>query len=276
MINPPPVALSIAGSDCCAGAGAQADLKTFQHFEVHGLTAITSVVSETPEVVEAVHPVPIDIIESQIRLLLKSYPVAAIKTGMLHSVEVIECVVRCLEPYPEIALVVDPVMVASSGSPLIEQDAVEAYREQLFARATLITPNLDEAETLLRAPIDSYEAMEQAALQLSLETGAAVLLKGGHLHERIGNPENDDDCIDLLTEGQTLVTLRHPRIPDADTHGSGCSLAAAITACLAKGLSGQEAVTRATDYIHESLRNRYQFNHPQAIQALNQGTLPGN
>lgn len=260
--------MTIAGSDCCAGAGAQADLKTFQHFRVHGVTAITSVVSETPKVVEAVHPLPVEIICSQISLLLKSYAVASIKTGMLHNKEVIECVVSCLEPYPNIPLIVDPVMVASSGCPLIEEDAIEAYRNSLFTRATLITPNLAEAETLLRSPIDSFDAMQQAALQLSLEYGCSVLLKGGHFQSE------SEECVDILCEGEILIPLCHPRLPNADTHGTGCSLAAAITAGVALGLPGRESVERAIAYISTALASRYRFEQPQVIEALNQGTLP--
>ena len=267
MTEMPPVAMTIAGSDCCAGAGLQADLKTFQHFRVHGLTAVTCVVSETPKVVEKVHPVPVEVIASQVSLLLKSYPVAAIKTGMLHSKEVIEGVAAVLGKHPDIPLIIDPVMVASSGSPLIEEDAIEAYRDSLFPRATLITPNLAEAETLLRSPIDSHEAAQQAALQLSLECGCAVLLKGGHM-----DSENEQ-CIDILAEGETLIPFRHPRLPDADTHGTGCSLAAAIAAGVALGLPGRDAVERAIAYVSTALASRYRFEEPEGIEALNQGTL---
>lgn len=259
----PPVALTIAGSDCCAGAGIQADLKTFQHFGVHGLTAVTCVVSETPACVEAVHPVPVEIIASQITLLLESYPVAAIKTGMLHSREVIECVAGCLARQPTIPLVVDPVMVASSGSPLIEPDAIEAFRRLLFPRATLITPNLDEARTLLGYAIDSEEAMEGAARYLSDELGIAVLLKGGHL--------SGDSCTDVLAQAGQTTQFSHPRIAGADTHGTGCSLAAAIAAGLAHGRCLIEAVALAGDYLAAALGSRYTLG---GLQALNQGTFP--
>ncbi len=265
MSSVPPVALTIAGSDCCGGAGIQADLKTFQHFGVHGLTAVTCVVSETPKVVEAVHAVPVDVIESQVSLLLRSYPVAAIKTGMLHSREVIEAVARCLVEHPSIPVVVDPVMVASSGSPLIEEGAVEAYREHLFPEATLITPNLHEIEVLLRTSVGDLETLEQTALQLALETDSAVLAKGGHLDE-------EEDCTDILAMGDELSHFSHPRLPDADTHGTGCTLAAAIAANLALGEELESAVCNASDYLAAALKSRYTFDHPEAIQALNQGT----
>ena len=266
VITAPPVALTIAGSDCSGGAGIQADLKTFQYFQVHGLSALTCVVSETPRVVESVHAIPIDVIESQISLLLESYPVAAIKTGMLHNREVIEVLSRCLLKHPSIPVVVDPVMVASSGSPLIEEDAVEAYREHLFPEATLITPNLHEIEVLLRTTVGDLDALEQAALQLALETDSAILAKGGHLH--------DDNCTDILAIGDKLSQYSNPRLPDADTHGTGCTLAAAITAQLALAEELEPAVHNATDYLAAALQSRYQFDHPAGIQALNQGTQP--
>lgn len=258
----PSVALTIAGSDCCGGAGIQADLKTFQHFGVHGLTAVTCVVSETPAIVEAVHAIPSELVASQVSLLLDAYPVAAIKTGMLHSREVVESVADCLAPHPDIPLVVDPVMVASSGSPLIEADAIEAYRKLLFPRATLITPNLDEAATLLGHRIESLQAMEGAALRMADELGIAVLLKGGHLQQ--------GDCVDLLAAGGGLESFTHPRIPDADTHGTGCTLAAAIAAGLALGLDLASAVGRAGDFLASALRSRYRLGE---LEALNQGTL---
>lgn len=264
--NAPPVALTIAGSDCCGGAGIQADLKTFQYFQVHGLSALTCVVSETPKIVKAVHAIPVDMIESQVSLLLESYPVAAIKTGMLHNREAIEVLSRCLVKHPSIPVVVDPVMVASSGSPLIEEDAIEAYRDHLFPEATIITPNLHEIEILLRTSVGDIDALEQAALQLALETDSAILAKGGHLH--------DDSCTDVLAIGDTSTQFSHPRLADADTHGTGCTLAAAIAAQLALGEELEPAVRNAIDYLAAALRSRYRFEHPVNIQALNQGTQP--
>jgi hydroxymethylpyrimidine/phosphomethylpyrimidine kinase len=158
------------------------------------------------------------------------------------------------------------VMVASSGSPLLEADAVDAYRSQLFALATLITPNLHEAQNLLGRDIDSLESLEVAATDLSKEFSTAILLKGGHL--------DSESCVDVLAEGETLTRFTHPRLPDADTHGTGCSLAAAIAAGLAKGLPLAQAVGQATDYIATALASRYRFDHPEGIEALNQGTLP--
>jgi hydroxymethylpyrimidine/phosphomethylpyrimidine kinase len=144
-----PIALTIAGSDCSAGAGLQADLKTFQHFQVYGLTAVTCVVSETPLIVRHVHPIPVDVVIDQVELLLQTFPIGAIKTGMLYSAAHIERLAELLAKYPNIPLVIDPVMIASTGDPLIEENAIIAYKEKLLPLATLITPNLPEAAVLL-------------------------------------------------------------------------------------------------------------------------------
>ena len=141
-----PVALTIAGSDCSAGAGIQADLKTFQHFGVHGLTAITCVVSETANIVRAVHPVPVDVVADQISLLLESFPVRAVKTGMLFSAPHVIAVAEILGRHRDVQLVVDPVMIASTGDSLLEPDAVTAYKSLLLPLARVITPNLHEAD----------------------------------------------------------------------------------------------------------------------------------
>ncbi len=184
MTHLPPVALTIAGSDCSAGAGIQADLKTFQHFHVHGLTAVTCVVSETANIVRAVHPVPVAIVSDQVSLLLDSFPVAAVKTGMLYSAAHVRAVAEILARHPGLALVVDPVMIASTGDPLLEDDAITAYRELLLPLARVITPNLPEAEVLLGEKIPDEAALESAAHRLAERFGTAVLLKGGHLDTR--------------------------------------------------------------------------------------------
>lgn len=267
MPQTPPSALSIAGSDCSAGAGLQADLKTFQHFQVHGLTAVTCVVSETSKTVAAVETLPTKIIESQIRLLLESFPVRAIKTGMLHSADVIAAVARQVARHPQIPLVVDPVMIASSGTSLLEADAVDAFRELLFPLARLLTPNLPEAATLLERDIPDLQAMELAALELSSRHGCAVLLKGGHL--------SGDDCIDVLADGITLTRFAHTRIPLTETHGTGCTLSAAICAGLSLGQALPDAIHHAKSYLGNALRSAYSFQSPtgDTLHCLNQGTI---
>lgn len=262
MPSSPPVALTIAGSDCSAGAGLQADLKTFQHFGVFGLTAVTCVVAETPNVVRSVHAVPPAILQDQLRVLLEAFPVAAIKTGMLFSKAHIVAVTEILQKYPGIPLVIDPVMIASTGDPLLEENAVAAYKERLFPLATVITPNLDEAEVLWGAPVRDEGTMERAARELSARHGCAVLLKGGHL----GAPE----CADLLVDRDLPAWYRSPRIDTAASHGTGCTLSAAIAAQLASGKDLHDAVAAAKAYLDWTLASSLAW---RDLAALNQGTM---
>jgi hydroxymethylpyrimidine/phosphomethylpyrimidine kinase len=262
-----PVVLTIAGSDCSAGAGIQADLKTFQHFQVHGLTAVTCVVSETANIVSTVHPIPVEVVCDQISLLLRSFPVAAIKTGMLFSAAHVVAVAHVLKRFPQIPLVIDPVMIASTGAPLLEPDAVFAYQNLLLPMARVITPNLPEAETLLGEKIPNKSALEKAARQLGKMFGTAILLKGGHL--------DGDDCIDLLVDSGKIYHFSAARIPVAGSHGTGCTLSAAIAAGLARGDSLPDAVKSAKSYLGETLSQSYTFTSVnwETIHALNQGTL---
>lgn len=266
MTHSLPVALTIAGSDCSAGAGIQADLKTFQHFHVHGLTAVTCVVSETANIVRAVHPVPEDIVRDQVSLLLDSFPVAAAKTGMLFSAGHVRAVAEILEHHRQLQLVVDPVMIASTGDSLLEPEAMDAYRKRLLPLARLITPNLPEAEALLGERIPDEAAMEPAARKLSTKFQTAVLLKGGHL--------NGPDCLDLLVDQGELFRFSEKRISVPGSHGTGCTLSAAITAALACGESLPWAVEMAKKYLGEALRQSYEFQSPTrgTVHALNQGT----
>jgi hydroxymethylpyrimidine/phosphomethylpyrimidine kinase len=261
-----PIALTIAGSDCSAGAGIQADLKTFQHFQVHGLTAITCVVSETANIVRAVHPIPVEIVCDQISLLLESFPIMAIKTGMLFSAAHVVGVADALKNFGEIPLVIDPVMIASTGDSLLEPEAIIAYRERLLPKARLITPNLPEAETLLGSAITNEASLASAASQLSKLFGTAVLLKGGHLDGPM--------CLDLLADRDEIHHFRAPRIAVNGSHGTGCTLSAAITAALALGQPLVEAVASAKNYLGMSLSRSYEFQSASGnlIHALNQGT----
>lgn len=267
MSHPLPVALTIAGSDCSAGAGIQADLKTFQHFHVHGLTAVTCVVSETANVVRAVHPVPVEIVSDQISLLLDSFPVAAVKTGMLFSAAHVRAVAEIVKSHPGLLLVVDPVMIASTGDPLLEPDAIAAYSELLLPLARVITPNIPEAEALLGERIPDEAALESAARKLSARFRTAVLLKGGHLP--------GPDCLDLLFDQGEVFRFVQERIPVAGSHGTGCTLSAAITAALARGEALPWSVELAKQYLGETLLQSYQFESPAGgtLHALNQGTL---
>ena len=252
MAPTPPVALTIAGSDCSSGAGIQADLKTFQHFRVHGLTAVTCVVSETANIVRVVHPVPVEVVADQVSLMLHAFPVAA--------------VVEILRAHPGVALVVDPVMIASTGASLLEADAVAAYQELLLPMARVITPNLPEAEVLLGREIPDEGALEDAARELAERYGTAVLLKGGHLPGA--------ECIDLLVEHGHVHRFSAARIDLPGSHGTGCTLSAAIAAAMALGQQLPEAVGTAKDYLGRTLRESYEFTSPigEAVHALNQGT----
>lgn len=259
--------MTIAGSDCSSGAGLQADLKTFQHFGLHGLTAVTCIVAETANTVRRIDVADPSMVEDQIRLLLDSFPVGVVKTGMLCTAEHVRRVAAIFREHPEIRLVIDPVMVASTGANLLEPDAVQAYKEQLLPLSYVITPNLPEAETLLGQKIVSLQEMEEASQKLSQEYGCAVLLKGGHL--------GGETCTDLLFHNDKLHSYTSPRLDTPASHGTGCTLAAATASCLALGHSFTSAVAVAKDYLDGCLNSSYSFTSSsgEKIHALNQGTF---
>ncbi len=261
-----PVALTIAGSDSSAGAGIQADLKTFSAFDVYGLTAITCVVAETPGKVLRISGVDPGIVEDQIAVLLSSFPVAAIKTGLLYSSEIIQAVMRALErATATIPLIVDPVMIATSGDRLLKEDAVDLYQTRLFPRASLITPNLAEAGVLLNRQIATRDQMEEAVTALSEQFKTSVLLKGGHL---VG-----DEAVDLLRHDGRTRSFSSPFIKGVQTHGTGCAYSAAITAGLALGLPLEQAVERAKIYVHSAIRDHFAWGE---IHALNHSPPPSS
>ena len=259
--------MTIAGSDCSAGAGLQADLKTFQHFGLHGLTAVTCIVSETAHTVRRVDPVDPSMVEDQIGLMIGSFPLTVVKTGMLGSAEHVRRVAAIFREHPEIRLVVDPVMVASTGASLLELDAVKAYKTELLPLAYVITPNLPEAEALLGQRITSLAEMEEASHKLSQAYGCAILIKGGHLGEAA--------CTDMLFHEGKLHSYTSARNDTPASHGTGCTLAAAVASGLALGHSLTDAVAMAKDYLDSCLANSYSFTHPVGgqIHALNQGTF---
>jgi hydroxymethylpyrimidine kinase/phosphomethylpyrimidine kinase len=258
--------LTIAGSDCSAGAGMQADLKTFQYFGLHGLTAVSCIVSETANIVLRIEPVDPSMLEDQIQLMLDSFALTVVKTGMLGSAKHVETVAAIFKDYPHIKLVIDPVMIASTGTRLIEPDAISAYCEKLLPLAYLITPNIPEAETLLGKSIFSVDEMSHAAKSLSEKYGCAVLLKGGHL--------DSTECTDLLFDGKTEYRFTSPRLDVQASHGTGCTLAAAVAANLANGQDLPSAVSAAKEYLNDCLKTSYRFvnQRGEVIHALNQGT----
>lgn len=245
-MKPPPVVLTIAGSDNSCGAGAQADLKTITALGGYAQTAITCVVAEVPGHVEAIQPMKPAIVAAQIRLSLEAFPVAAAKTGMLFSRGIIEAVAEALEAVPHLPLVVDPVMVASSGDPLLEPAAIAAYRRKLFPRATLVTPNLDELRILSGLPCRSLDEMEKAGRDLVERHGCAFLLKGGHLGTR--------NATDILVTPSGSEYFSAPFRRGFATHGTGCTYAAAIAAGLAHGMSLSAAVGMAKEYITAAIQ----------------------
>jgi hydroxymethylpyrimidine/phosphomethylpyrimidine kinase len=255
-----PVTLTIAGSDNSAGAGAQADLKTMSALGTYGVTAITCVVAEVPGQVSMIQAIEPRIVAEQIRLLFEAFPIAAVKTGMLYSREIITAVADALEfsifnSQFSIPLVVDPVMVATSGDPLLQSDAVALYRERLFPRATLVTPNLDEVRTLLGRPITSLDGMRRAGTELAAQFGTSFLIKGGHLREAIAT--------DLLCEvGGAVSEFSAPFVPGVSTHGTGCTYAAAITAGLGKGLALRDAVGEAKEFLTRAVANFLSWERP--------------
>ena len=250
--------MSIAGSDNSAGAGAQADLKTFSALGAYGVTAITCVVAEVPGKVSAVQAIEARIVAEQIRLLFEAFPISAVKTGMLFSQEIIEATADALKseignPKTEIPIVVDPVMVATSGDPLLKPDAVALYRELLFPLARVITPNLDEVRTLLGHPVTSIDEMIAAGRELAERFQTAVLVKGGHLRGA--------DAIDLLFDAGEMHEFRAPFVPGVSTHGTGCTYAAAIAAGLGKGLPLPQATARAKTFVTDAVRGFLRWEH---------------
>ena len=248
-----PAALSIAGSDSGAGAGVQADLLTFAANGVYGTTAVTCLTAQNPDGVSAVHPCPPDVLREQILQVLRFYPVKAAKTGMLFDATTIRAVIAALAEHGDIPLVVDPVMVASSGARLLKEDAVQALTRDLIPLATVVTPNLDEAEILLgRRPRETEVGQAIDAAELAKKLGVAVLLKGGHA--------KGDYLRDLLVDanGRVLASANAVRLRDVDTHGSGCTLSAALTARLARGEDLAEAFQNAHDYLQQALGSAIQ------------------
>jgi hydroxymethylpyrimidine/phosphomethylpyrimidine kinase len=251
-----PVALTVAGSDCSAGAGIQADLKTFTALGVYGLTAVTCIVAEVPRKVARIEPVTARMVGEQIEVLLKNFRVGAIKTGLLCSAKIVGAVAQAIQHAGKktarsIPFVVDPVMIATSGDRLLEHEAVKSYKKKLFPLATLITPNLDEAALLLETKIKNRKQMENAAKALAKEYRASILLKGGHLR--------GDNAIDLLFHHGELTEFSAPFVRGVETHGTGCTYSAAITAGLASGFSLVQATQHAKKFVTESIKRRFHW-----------------
>ncbi|HLN39758.1 MAG TPA: bifunctional hydroxymethylpyrimidine kinase/phosphomethylpyrimidine kinase [Xanthobacteraceae bacterium] len=240
-----PVALTIAGSDSSGGAGIEADLKTFSALGVYGACAITAVTAQNTTGVFAIHDVPADVIAAQIDAVFTDLDVGAVKIGMLVTAPAIDAVAAALDRYRSRNVVLDPVMIASSGERLLREDALGALRG-LIRRARVITPNLPEAAALLDAPPARDEAEMRGQAEKLLARGAGtVLITGGHA----SGPES----VDLLVEAGRCLRLAAPRVATKNTHGTGCTLASALAAGLAKGLSLDEAARQAKIYVSAAL-----------------------
>lgn len=251
-----PVVLTIAGSDSGGGAGIQADLKTFQAFGTFGTSAVTAVTCQNTAGVSAVQGIEPDIVAGQIRAVLSDFPVQAAKTGMLFSPDIIRAVrVAWQEHGAGIALVADPVMVAATGARLLQREAEEELAVFLKDCATLITPNLPEAEVLLDREIATLAQMHAAAVELRDRFAAMVLLKGGH--RRVDADERAEEAVDVMLglDDDTVRELTLPVVHSRNTHGTGCTLSAAIAAGLALGRAPEDAVRDAKEYLHGAIRH---------------------
>ncbi len=257
MTNAKPVVLTVAGSDNSAGAGIQADLKAISHFRCYGLTAVTCVVAEVPGKVSAIQAIKPAIVAEQVALSLKAFPVAAAKTGMLFSTPIIEAVAGALAGR-EFPLVIDPVMVATSGDPLLKKSAVAAYRKLLFPMATLVTPNLDELRILSGFEIRNLREMKDAGRSLVDRYGCAFLLKGGHLRGKT--------AVDYLATEKGFEEFSAPFMRGVDTHGTGCSYSSSVAANLALGKSLSASVAASKKYITKAIGQHLRWGRTHALE----------
>ena len=313
-----PVMMTIAGSDCSAGAGLQADLKAAHAMGAFALTAVTCVVSEAPGTVRGIQEVDPELVADQVRINLEHFPVRAVKTGMLYSPAIVRAVHGVLDG-TDIPVVVDPVMIATAGDRLMREEAVVVYEELLLPGAALLTPNLDEAAVLLRSSVNpGRDELPDAAARLAVRYGCPVLLKGGHLEggcrDVLSGPDGcllgqwerprvqdvsthgtgcslsaaarlavrygcpvllkgghlEGGCRDVLSgpDGCLLGQWERPRVQDVSTHGTGCSLSAAVAARLAAGDGLVAAVERGLEFIASSIRNHLRWEQPVRVDAL--------
>ncbi|HSR57090.1 MAG TPA: bifunctional hydroxymethylpyrimidine kinase/phosphomethylpyrimidine kinase [Candidatus Binataceae bacterium] len=253
-----PVALTIAGSDSSGGAGIQADLKTFAAFGVFGTSVITALTAQNTVGVRAIANLEPEFIAAQIDAVADDMPIAAAKTGMLSRAAVVEAVAVGIRAHRIANLVVDPVMVAASGDVLLERDAIAMLRRELFPFATVITPNLQEAELLCGGSIRTVESMREAARKLVSLGVRAALVTGGAL---------EGDAVDVLYDGAELRDFREKRVPIGRAHGAGCTLSAAIAAALARGLGLIDAITLAKKFVTRAMAT---------APALGKGSRPLN
>jgi hydroxymethylpyrimidine/phosphomethylpyrimidine kinase len=246
----PLCALTIAGSDSGGGAGIQADLKTFAAHGVHGLCAIAALTAQHTRGVTAVEVPSLPFLRAQIDACFDDFRIGAVKLGMLANADVIHVVADALERHRPPAVVLDPVMVATSGARLLEPEALLALRSRLLPLATIVTPNLPEAEILLQRTLRNAQDMRSAGMEAACALAGALLLKGGHALDE------DGTVTDVLFSGGSHLEIRHPRLP-LEAHGTGCTLASAIAANLCRGFPLEAACVEAADYVHLALKTGY-------------------
>jgi len=236
-------ALTIAGSDSSAGAGVQADLKTFAAFGLYGVAAITAITAQSTRGVEAVAPLAADLVTAQIEAVAGDFTIAATKIGMLASAAIVEAVAAAINELDLPLVVVDPVMISKSGARLLDDDGIQVLRAELLPRCAVVTPNIPEAEVLSGRRIDSIEHARAAAHDIHQIGGSAVVITGGH--------GDGDEIVDLLFDGGMFTELRTARIDTRNTHGTGCTFASAVAAHLALGHSGEELVVLLVRCCHD-------------------------
>lgn len=261
--------LSIAGSDSGGGAGIQADLKTISALGCYGMTAITALTAQNTRGVTGIHAVPPEFLRAQLQAVIEDIGVHAVKIGMLHAPEIVEVVAWAIDTYKLANVVLDPVMVATSGDRLIATETVAVLVRELFPRATVVTPNLDEAALLVGHAISGPAALAPAAAELLALGARAVLLKGGHLP--------GDDVVDLLAQAGSpprVEALHGARIATANTHGTGCTLSSAIACGLAGGLALSEAIVQARAYVRAALAEGANVRTGSGHGPLNHGHAP--
>jgi hydroxymethylpyrimidine/phosphomethylpyrimidine kinase len=259
--------LTIAGSDSGGGAGIQADLKTFAALGCYGMSAITALTAQNTVGVQGIHAVPASFLKAQIQSVMDDIGADSLKIGMLHEPGIVEVVAWAIDHYNIRQVVLDPVMVATSGDRLIAQETVQVLVRELFPRVTVVTPNLDEAQLLLGQPIANAQALDAAAQGLLAMGARAVLLKGGHLAS--------DEVVDVLVQAQGPTRrLASTRIPSCNVHGTGCTLSSAIAAHLALGHGLEEAVVLARTFILSAIEQGAQVQTGQGHGPLNHGFSP--
>lgn len=239
------IALTIAGSDSGGGAGIQADLKTFHQFGVFGTSVITAITAQNTLGVAAVHTVPEDSVRAQIDAVAADLAPHALKSGMLATSDLVEIVASAIADHGWHHYVLDPVMVATSGDRLLDRDAERSIATRLLPLAELITPNTDEATALVEQDVHDVDTMASAGAELVARGAGAALIKGGHV--------DGDTVVDLLVTADSARRFEHPRLRTSSTHGTGCTLSAAVTACLALGYDLVTSVERALDFVHAAI-----------------------